>query len=290
MKLFFQQKDIRTYIYDLIPKNEFYWVLSWIKPLALKNLDKCNTSDKDKKIELLKNFFLQHNIYYFITTNPSSFCWDLWNKILVYSKNHHLLQAFEKSFSTIGWFVWKYLWYPQCCIEAHQEETYNFLEAYTCKKYSYRLNEFSNYESVPSRFLLPETNYSLTQKYQYFCWAFLTRTPCSYDCFSSIEKAQKLEEFISRFDQKFYSFILERANKNVIFFDKANWISFSQNLNSERQKIDIFEWVLSNTCYDIFSYWNLYLSIVWDILFLENGLWQKQEFVIWENIYYFEFK
>lgn len=109
------------------------------------------------------------------------------------------------------------------------------------KTFSYLLNDISCYESIPEYLLAKEYNYEFTRLFQYFSGAFLTWTPCSYDCTHSIEKLKIQEYCIQREDFQYYKYILERSRKNILYFDKANWISFNQDIYSKDQKIEIYE-------------------------------------------------
>lgn len=232
-----------SYISSLIPKNEFYGVLLWIKLVWLKDIDKLDVHHSwfSQELQQVESFFQRYNIYYAITRKPSNICGNEWHRVVVYSKNKKMIDFIVDNFSDPSLDIWTYLWYPQCCIQAH-------IKGVTIKErikksnwFLYQLNDTSAYESVPKEVLPPEIWGVLCRNYQYFSWWLLTWTPCSYDCQKSYEKLKKLEIFIDKIDFNYGNFLKKRLKKNVLFFDKGNWVSFDFSLTQEWKKIEIFE-------------------------------------------------
>ncbi len=268
-----------TYIYDILPKNEFFWVLAWIKEVWGKDISKINFSPKEKSevsIRKTTEFLSKYNIKYEICKNPNMSFWSQENAILVYWKNIITINDFIERINNKP-LVWAYLWYPHCCINSRWKlESFKtvFLKS---KKYSYLLNDISTYESVPENLLARELNFEFTKNFKYFSGAFLTWNPCSYDCKESIKKLVILEEVIKRVDPSYYEFILKRAKKNILYFDKANWISFDENIENELCPLNIFEWVFSDSEKEKYFSKGKYLYLKDWILTL---LWEEKNQII----------
>ncbi len=251
MRFFFANNyPDNTYIEDLIPKNEFFWVLSWIKKVGVKDISKISfwdTFTMRMRLQNLIPFFKLYNMHLAITHFEAPSFWSQKNSLLVYWKNKDEVMTIATQISRFdGRWIGEYLGYPNCCIQSRMDmET--FLTVYQrTKTFSYLLNDISSYESIPEYLLEKEYNYEFTRLFQYFSGAFLTWTPCSYDCSESIERLKIQEKLIQREDNEYYQFILKRSKKLVIYFNKSNWVSLDWFKENSFDTLRIYEGVFSD--------------------------------------------
>ena len=238
---------LETHMFEVVPKNELYGVLSWIKPVGLKNLAKINLGRNVLK-QWLKSLFLyfsQNKIHFFISFEPSIFCGTKKEPVLVYSLDKDILSTVKLRFSDRDIDIGKYLWYPDCCIKWSLKNDV-FIGIKKSKHFRYLLNDVAAYESVPSEILSIKINIEILAFYKYFSGSFLTWRPCSYDCQKSYDKLQVLEAYIKHHDPLYYQSLLVRSKKLCIFFDKSNWCSLEKKSTDIYQISEIFEWIFSN--------------------------------------------
>jgi hypothetical protein len=294
MKFFFANNyKNNTYIENLIPKNEFFWVLSWVKKVGVKDISKISfwdTFTMRMYIQKLIPFFEFYHMHLAITHLEASSFWSQKNSLLVYWKNKDEVMFVASEISRFdGKWIGEYLWYPDCCIKSRMDME-PFLTVYNrTKTFSYLLNDVSSYESIPEYLLEKQCNYEFTRLFQYFSGAFLTWTPCSYDCKESIEKLKVQENLIKTEDYEYYKYIYARSHKNILYFDKANWISFENSIHERQEKIEIYEGVLFNESLLSFFSWNFSLSLVWENVFVSKW-WTISQFIQGQDVFYLPFK
>jgi len=273
-----------TYIYNILPKNEFYWVLSWIKKIWIKDMDKLNLDEdiKNNNLEKLKLYLSENKVFYKIV-NISNEYFGKNKNLIFYSKDNVLLNYVYDSFvkNKNNNKIALLFWYPSCC--TNREKWYKNNDC------NFLLNDMTAYESIPTDYLDSNINWKINYYYKYFSWWLITWDPCSYICNNSIKKALFLLKFIKKIDIKFYQFIFSRITKNVLYFDKWNWISFNEQLTSTKNSINIYEWIISNKKIqnDIKNKYNYLIKN--NILFIYNGFLEVNRYNLDKECKYYNF-
>lgn len=118
--LFYMIEDYtnNTYLYDILWKNEFYGVLSWIKHVWIKDIDKHNIQSDpifSENIDKLVCLFHKFNIDYKIMYWFNRLFWNNWHRILIYWRELTLVNSLCNNSDEVQA---KVFWYPNCCIKS----------------------------------------------------------------------------------------------------------------------------------------------------------------------------
>lgn len=241
MKFYNSNKSINIndiYINWFIPKNEFYSVVLWIKPLSYRWL--WNFTIDDVKIKNTLLFLDKHNLKYKIIKQSKKY-------ILIYWYIDKIIDEFADSYRiklNFEIICWKLLWYPKCCINKWNWYIWDSVTDAKNKtnNYLFYLNTIFHYWwrwNITS--IIWDENNIINE------WlSFINHQPCSYDCMASLKIWLKLEKFLKKYDKNYLDILYQKTQKNYIYFSPLNWLSFDFEFKW-KQKIKIFEWILEDT-------------------------------------------
>jgi len=310
-------------LFWLIPKNEFYWVLFWLKPVSYRGL-----WWKEYLNNNIKIFFLKYSIKYKIMSFKN-YEWDKYF-ILVYSKDINLVDFFVDYYENHKCYtsgkqlyisLWKYwlehiynnftfldnytfshiwwilLWYPPCCINFHLKNMnkcnkwawWVYDSVLTIKDNSninnYYLNNIFNLWWRGNVYHINSNDFIYTESL-----SLINHQTCSFKCKKSLINAIKLEKIIKKIDINYLNNIYYKIKKNYLYFNYENWLAFDYNL-SWLQELKISYWILMNSDFKNFFTVSKYIIFKKDKIYLLD-INKKISFILWKEdwLKYLNFK
>ncbi len=219
----------KIYLFNFVPKNEFYAVLLWYKYVSYIWLKCINW----KRIVELINFIKSNKLYYRIFENEGT-------KVLLYWKNKKYLDLFneylKKSEDDKDYEFGKLLGYPKCCVYKHinciRKTWYIFDNVKCLKEISDGFYQLNNVGIVSGRGKIQKFT-----KYKYIfndALSFITWNVCSYKCKNSYYKAKKLEEFLKRYDKEYLIYLYNKTKVNYIYRSLINFLAFKKDIKLDQ--------------------------------------------------------
>lgn len=263
----------------LLPKNEFYTVLFWNKHLSYRWFSE--EYDISKVLDFLKINKLEFNIINFNDKylnkfnilvygkekkdiNLFSLFYEKQSKIITYKDfsdfiNKNWFQDIKIDFSWLDLYYFSYiwwilLWYPKCCINYHLSIIW-----------TYKKHDNWVYDSIPH--ILGNTNTDinfLLNTLFHFWWrwyvhwlnnndnifteslSFINHQPCSYDCQESQKIAYKNFQIFKKVDPEYFKNLLNKINKNYLYFDYNNWIAIDIDLTEDINNLVVSYWIITD--------------------------------------------
>jgi hypothetical protein len=278
MLQFYQKKDYSIwYIYNILPKNEFYSVLAGFKKASYHGF----SSHQEKYVVLTKTYLEKQGLMCHI----GEVIWgEQW---IIYAKTKENLE----------WLLWQiqnihplnfglFLWYPDCCVYDEREKKDRILWAFMVSQSLHRqINSIYNYNGRGDLLKDKEKNNHITTD----TLSLISHLPHRFDCEKSLSIALTIEKILTRFDPQYLTMIQEKSQKIFLYFWELDRISLSDT-SKKFTKDDIYEWIIVSSQHidifektDHFLLWNDMLFCYWkewNIIFMYS---------IWKDVWVMDF-
>jgi hypothetical protein len=281
MLQFYQEKDYSLwYIYNILPKNEFYSVLAGFKKASYHGF----SSHQEKFIPLTKAYLEKQWLFYHI---GQVIWWEQW---VIYAKTKENLEWLLWQIQSIHPLnFWLFLGYPDCCVYDERNKKDRILWAFMDSQYLHRqLNSIYNYNGRGDLLKTIEKNNHITTD----TLSLISHLPHSFDCEKSLSIATAIEKVLMRFDPKYLAMIQEKSQKIFLYFWELDRISLKLSDISEAfTKQDIYEWIIVNSQHvDIFQQTHHFL--LWDDTLV--CYWETWEifstYSVWKDCWVMDFR